>query len=170
MTTRIVPHDQEWAEAFLTEARGLKRVIGENCTALHHIGSTAIPGILAKPIIDILGEVRWLDRMEAVSGNVEALGYEAMGAYGIDGRRYFRKVDGQGRRTHHLHIFEEGSPHIERHLAFSDFLRFHPQKALEYSALKSALIESGTQYQEGKSAFVTNTEAEAIDWYRTVNR
>lgn len=166
MTVHIAAHDQAWAQTFATEAHSLKAAVPLNFIALHHIGSTAIPGILAKPIIDILGVVSSLDRFDAVSGHIEALGYQAMGAYGIDGRRYFRKTDRHGRRTHHLHIFETGSPHIERHLAFRDFLRTYAEKAAEYSALKSSLIESGVPYQEGKTEFVINTLAEAIDWYR----
>lgn len=169
-TVHIAAHDPGWAAAFAAEAHALKAAAPESFLALHHIGSTAVPGILAKPIIDILGVVSSLNGLDAVSGHIEALGYQAMGTFGIDGRRYFRKTDGHGRRTHHLHVFEAGSPHIERHLAFRDFLRVHPQKAVEYSDLKTALVESGAPYQDGKAAFVMKTEAEAIDWYRSVNQ
>jgi GrpB-like predicted nucleotidyltransferase (UPF0157 family) len=138
--------------------------MGETCIALHHIGSTAIPGILAKPIIDLLGVARSFERLDGATGRIESLGYTAMGAFGIEGRRYFRKDDAEGRRTNHLHVFESGSPHIERHLAFRDYLRRYPVKAGEYSALKAELVASGAPYQDGKDAFVKAAEAEAINW------
>lgn len=166
MAPLVVPHDPEWAAAFAAETRALAAAIGETCTALHHIGSTAVPGILAKPIIDMLGVARSFERLDGATGRIEALGYTAMGAFGIEGRRYFRKDDAEGRRTHHLHVFETGSPHIKRHLAFRDYLRSHPEKAREYSALKAALVASGAPYQDGKDAFVKAAEAEAINWRR----
>ena len=167
MAPLVVPHDPEWAAAFAAEARALTVAMGETCTALHHIGSTAIPGILAKPIIDILGEVSSFELPDGATGRIKSLGYTALGAFGIEGRRYFRKDDAQGRRTHHLHLFEPGSLHIERHLAFRDYLRSHPEKAGEYSALKEALVDSGVPYQDGKGAFVKAAEAEAINWRRS---
>lgn len=165
MAPLVVPHDPEWAAAFVAEARALTGAMGETCTALHHIGSTAIPGILAKPIIDILGEVSSFELLDGATGRIESLGYTAMGEFGIEGRRYFRKDDAEGRRTHHLHVFEAVSLHIDRHLAFRDYLLRHPAKAAEYSALKAALVASGTPYQDGKNAFVKAAEAEAINWW-----
>jgi GrpB-like predicted nucleotidyltransferase (UPF0157 family) len=167
MAPLVVPHNPEWAAAFAAEARALTGAMGETCTGLHHIGSTAVPGILAKPIIDILGEVSSFELLDGATGCIESLGYTAMGTFGIEGRRYFRKDDAQGHRTHHLHVFEAGSLHIERHLAFRDYLRSHPEKAGEYSALKEALVDSGVPYQDGKGAFVKAAEAEAINWRRS---
>lgn len=167
MTAVVVPHDPAWASAFEVEARQLEAALGTNCLRLHHIGSTAISGIFAKPIIDILGVVQRLERLDAVAGSLEALGYEAMGAYGIDGRRYFRKQDETGRRTHHMHVFEAGSPHIERHLAFRDYLRHHPEIAAEYSAKKLGILEADQLYQETKDRYVSRLEAVALAWYRS---
>lgn len=167
MAPLVVPHDPEWAAAFAAEARSLTVAMGETCTAVHHIGSTAIPGVLAKPIIDMLGVVGSFEMLGSAIGRMQLLGYTAMGAFGIEGRRYFRKDGAQGRRTHHLHVFEAGSLHIERHLAFRDYLRSHPEKAGEYSALKEALVASGVAYQDGKNAFVKLAEAEAINWRRS---
>mgnify|MGYP000440740499 CR=1 FL=1 len=89
-----------------------------------------------------------------------------MGAFGIEGRRYFRKDDSGGNRTHLLHVFKAGSPHIERHLAFSDYLRSHPDKAAEYSALKAGIVSSGAPYQKARDPFVQRIEAQALAWYR----
>lgn len=128
MNDLIVPHDPAWAMAFAEERNAVEAVLNHVLVAVHHIGSTAIPGILAKPIIDLLCVVTSLEELDRASGRMEGLGYEAMGAFGIDGRRYFRKIDASGTRTHHLHAFEAGSHHIVRHLAFRDYLRSHPQK------------------------------------------
>jgi len=101
---------------------------------------------------------------------MQRLGYDVLGAYGIQGRRYFRKFDEAGRRTHHLHVFEHKSPHIERHLAFRDYLQQNPSKAAEYSKLKARVTSDGViswnDYMDAKDPFITATEKEAVDWYR----
>jgi GrpB-like predicted nucleotidyltransferase (UPF0157 family) len=145
----------------------IAKAIPDTLIALHHIGSTSVPGLAAKPIIDMLAEVPTLDALDAASAKLDALGYEAMGAFGIEGRRYFRKTDPAGRRTHHLHAFERGSPHLVRHLAFRDYLRAHPEKAAAYGALKLALLEDGGSretYQDAKAPFVAEIEREALAW------
>lgn len=162
MNSLVIPHDAAWQNAFLVEADQLQRTLEPALQALHHIGSTAIPGILAKPIIDMLAVAHSLDAIDQCSGGLEALGYQPMGAFGIEGRRYFRKSDAAGHRTHHLHVFEAGSPHIQRHLTFRDYLMAHPGKAAEYSGLKSQL-EPET-YQDAKGPLIARLESEAIIW------
>ncbi|MEM1378824.1 MAG: GrpB family protein [Pseudomonadota bacterium] len=111
---------------------------------------------------------------DAKARGLEGLGYEAVGAYGIAGRRYFRKNDSNGIRTHHLHVFEEGSPHIERHLAFRDYLIAHPEIAHEYSSLKERLTRhealSRDNYVDGKGPFIGRVEPQAVKWFRNLNR
>lgn len=166
----VVPYSPEWPEAFAAEAYAIAQALPDVTLTIRHIGSTAIPGILAKPIIDMLGEARSLKQIDSASRSLEALGYEAMGAFGIAGRRYFRKDHASGQRTHHLHVFEAESPHVERHIAFRDYLRAHPQIAKAYSDLKANL--TGTQgndpgaYVAGKAHFVSATEEAALAWYR----
>jgi GrpB-like predicted nucleotidyltransferase (UPF0157 family) len=162
----VVPHDQGWRLAFDEEAARLHDVLGDRLQSVHHIGSTAIPGILAKPIIDMLAVTGSLDALDQVSGRIEVLGYERLGEFGIEGRRYFRKSDEKGRRTHHLHVFQAGSLHIERHLAFRDYLKTFPDKAAAYSTLKAEL-EPGT-YQAAKGPLVAILEAEALAWVRRI--
>ncbi|MEM9740929.1 MAG: GrpB family protein [Pseudomonadota bacterium] len=170
----VVPHDPNWAMAFKEEANALERALGPISIQLHHIGSTAIPGILAKPIIDLLGVVTQLSDVDARANMFESLGYEVMGAYGIEGRRYFRKFDRDGTRTHHLHVFQEGSQHAERHLAFRDYLRAHPKVATEYSALKERLTRGDAvtwdRYLDGKDPFIARVEPQAIAWFRNHRR
>lgn len=170
MVNIVVPHDRNWETAFEIEARSISLSLGESAITLHHIGSTAIAGILAKPIIDLLGVVRVLERLDAQSSAMEGLGYEVMGAYGIEGRRYFRKIDQTGQRTHHLHVFAHGSPHIERHLAFRDYLRSHFDVAADYSDLKASLTVGKTPswegYMEGKDPFIAAVQKDALHWFK----
>lgn len=137
-----VSYDPAWPAAYMDEAARLVAALGPALVALHHIGSTTVPGLRAKPIIDLLAEGTSLAAVDRAAPQIVALGYEAMGAFGIQGRRYFRKTDAAG-RTHHLHAFEAGSPHVHRHLAFRDYLRAHPQEAAAYAALKIQLLADG---------------------------
>lgn len=162
----IVAYNPLWKQDFAAEANAVASAVGPRLTMVHHIGSTAIAGILAKPVIDMLAVSTSLDALNTATPALAALGYQAMGAYGIAGRLYFRKDDAVGRRTHHLHGYAAGSPQIERHLAFRDYLRAHPDIARQYSALKQQLIADGVDYIEGKAPFVLATEAQALAWYR----
>lgn len=170
MPILVVSHYPNWQIAFADEAKLIFTSLGHSAIDLHHIGSTSISGILAKPIIDLLGVVPAVDRLESQSSLLETLGYEVMGAYGIEGRHYFRKTDATGNRTHHLHVFESGSPHIERHLAFRDYLIAHPDVAMEYSRLKARLAANDTtmrsNYIDGKAPFVEAVQRDALIWAR----
>ena len=169
MTVELKAHDPEWKVAFATEAELLRHAFGAPLIAVHHIGSTAIPGIMAKPIIDILCVVDSLSSVDAANSRMIANGYVPKGENGIVGRRYFQKFDGDGVRSHHIHVFQTGSPHIERHLAFRDYLIAHPDKAQAYSAWKTELLQSGIvtreAYQNGKSCVVELLQSEALCWY-----
>ncbi len=163
-----IPHNPQWKQLFTQERTDLDQALGDQAIAIDHIGSTSIPDILAKPIIDILIEVASLDRLDESNPAIESLGYEVMGEFGIETRRYFRKSNPQGTRTHHIHAFAIGSPHLQRHLAFRDYLIAYPAKAQEYSQLKANLIANPSitleTYIAGKNAFIKQAEAEAITW------
>lgn len=164
----VVPHDPAWKSKFQEESGHISRALSENVLAIHHIGSTAIPGIHAKPIIDILLLVADINLLDEQSPAMERLGYEAMGEYGIKGRRYFRKEDALGNRTHHVHAFERDNPEYERHLAFRDYMIAHPEEAQQYSLLKQELAQVHPEdieaYMDGKDPFIKEHEAKAIDW------
>lgn len=169
MSVIVLPHDPAWSNAFDAEAGAIRDAFGAPIT-LFHIGSTSIPGILAKPIIDLLAGVEDLARVDQDTAAFEGLGYEALGAFGIDGRRYFRKITKTGVRTHHLHIFANGSPQIERHLAFRDYLRAMPEVAAAYSDLKARLTRtdvSSEDYMDGKDPFIKRVEQDALLWAKT---
>ena len=162
-----MPHSPDWAAAFRDEAERLRAALGEEVVAVHHVGSTAIPGIKAKPIIDVLLEAREVERLDDFGLEMTALGYEARGEFGIPGRRFFVKHT-EGRRTHHIHAFTTGNPELERHLAFRDFMISHPKEAAAYGRLKEDLarrfptdIEA---YMDGKDAFIKEMEKRALAW------
>ena len=163
-----VPHNPAWQQAFEREARQIAQTLGDNVVAIHHIGNTAIPSIYAKPIIDLLPVVRAIALVDQHNSTMAAQGYEAMGEYGIAGRRYFRKHDAAGVRTHHVHVFEVGSAHIERHLTFRDYLRSHPAEAQAYSDLKRRLAQIHPAdieaYMDGKDGFIKAIDAKAAVW------
>ncbi len=99
---------------------------------------------------------------------MESLGYEVMGEYGIPGRRYFRKDNQAGIRTHHIHAFEAGSAEVARHLAFRDYMIAHPGDAQRYSELKRQLAEEHPQspdgYMDGKDGFIKEMDRRAAQW------
>ena len=168
---KVVPHNPQWRDAFEAEAKQVAAALGENVVAIHHIGSTAIPDIYAKPVVDLLVEVRDITEVDGRSSAMESLGYEVMGEYGIPGRRYFRKDGREGVRTHNIHAFEAGSAEVERHLAFRDYMIAHPGDAQRYSELKRKLAEEHPQsmdgYMDGKDGFIKEMDRRAAQWRRS---
>ena len=134
----VVAYDPQWPVRFAEEAARLAPVFGDTLLAIHHIGSTSMPGMAAKPIIDIMPVVCQIELVDQCNPAMQALGYEPRGEYGIAGRRYF--VKGQGNdRSHHVHVFAADHPDVARHLDFRDFLIAHPPEAEAYASLKQAL-------------------------------
>jgi GrpB-like predicted nucleotidyltransferase (UPF0157 family) len=169
MTRRIkvVPYDPKWPGLFEREAEEITSVFGGEVVAIHHIGSTAIPHVSAKPIIDVLVEVQDIEKVDCFNEAMINRGYQPRGEFGIPGRRYFIKGC-DATRTHHLHIFQTGHPSIERHLNFRDYMIAHPEEAQAYSHLKEELaqrfpddIES---YMAGKDGLIKETERKARTW------
>ena len=164
----VVPHDPRWRDRFEAEAKQVEAALGQNAVAVHHIGSTAIPDIHAKPVIDLLVEAEDIAEVDARSPAMELLGYQVMGEYGIPGRRYFRKDDPEGTRTHHVHAFQAGSAEVERHLAFRDYMIAHPAEAQRYGELKRKLAEEHPHdmdgYMDGKDGFIKEMDRRAAEW------
>jgi GrpB-like predicted nucleotidyltransferase (UPF0157 family) len=164
----VVPHDRHWQNLFKAESQQLAVAFGDNAIAIHHIGSTAIATSYAKPIIDILIEVKDINKVDDRNTQIESSGYIAMGEFGIVGRRFFRKDNKNGIRTHHIHTFETISPQIDRHLAFRDYLKSHPEAAREYSELKQQLAQQYPtdieSYMDGKDGFIREIDKQAAAW------
>ncbi len=142
--------------------------LGEILVTVHHIGSTAVPGLAAKPIIDLMPVVTDLDRLDREQERIEALGYGWHGEFGIPGRRYCTLSNEQGLRLVQLHFFEAGSLQIERHLAFRDYLRTHPETAAAYEKEKRRARDlhpdDSHAYTDQKAAWIRNMEATALNW------
>jgi GrpB-like predicted nucleotidyltransferase (UPF0157 family) len=164
----VVPHNPNWRIEFEKEAGQIAAALGGTLVAIHHIGSTAIHSIYAKPVIDMLVEVRDISEVDAHDSAMELLGYEVMGEFGIPTRRYFRKDNQDGIRTHQVHTYEASSPQIKRHLAFRDFMNAHPEEAQKYSELKRKLAaEHPTDidgYMDGKDDFIKEMDRRAAKW------
>jgi GrpB-like predicted nucleotidyltransferase (UPF0157 family) len=153
----IVDYDPQWPVRYEEERERIIIAIGNDIDDIEHIGSTAVPGLAAKPIIDILVIVPALAQVEQSVQPLEKLGYEYMGDSGIPGRHIFIKRE-QGLRSFHLHMSKADQYTSMQALVFRDFLRLHPQDAREYSELKKALAEQyGVDregYTNGKTTFI----------------
>lgn len=170
----LAPHNAAWAAAFEREAATISHALSDLPIELHHIGSTAIPRIVAKPVIDMLGDVPALDALDASTHRLTALGYEALGEFGIPGRRYFRKNARDHARTHQLHCFASNSLEIRRHLDFRDYLLAFPEAAAAYATLKQQLTaRCGSDmevYSDGKTEFIRAIERRAGAWRQETSR
>jgi GrpB-like predicted nucleotidyltransferase (UPF0157 family) len=167
----VVPHNPTWEQAFEREAALLRRIFGGQLVAVHHFGSTAIPGICAKPVIDILLTVQEIAFADQVTPQLGELGYHAVGEYGISGRRFFYKGTDEA-RSHHLHVYQFDNPHILRHLAFRDYMCSHPISARRYGQLKEELARQFSEnidgYNAGKNDFVQREERRALAWWEKI--
>jgi GrpB-like predicted nucleotidyltransferase (UPF0157 family) len=169
----LVGHNPHWSAAALAEASVLHDVLGSALLIVHHIGSTAIPGLRAKPILDLLPIVRSIGEMDLSKTNLEQIGYDWWGEFGLSGRRYVTKNEpGTGRRLVQLHCYEIGTPDIDRHLAFRDYLRERPEIVASYEQEKArcrALYPDDSHaYGACKSAWIGAVETAALaDWRRS---
>lgn len=163
----VVPYDPRWPRQFEVAAEQLRAVLGASLLVVHHIGSTSVPGLPAKPILDLMPVVRSLDEVDAANSAMQYLGYTPRGEYGIPGRRYFIQEQ-HGERTQHVHVFEEGDPNVARHLVLRDFLCAHPEQAKRYSELKRHLAErfpnDAERYASGKEELISELQALASAW------
>ncbi|MFY9510835.1 MAG: GrpB family protein [Rubrivivax sp.] len=162
-TIEVVSFDESWTRQFETEAWLLEALLrGES--RIHHIGSTSVPGLAAKPIVDILIEIDDVARLDAFGERFRSLGYEPRGENGIPGRRYF--VKGSPERTHQIHAFTTGSHDALRHLAVRDYLRGHPDECQAYAQvkLKAAAVCGNDihRYVALKSGFLSSLEMRAL--------
>lgn len=159
----IEPYDPAWPELFERERALLEPVLGGVVTGgIHHAGSTAVPGLDAKPVIDVLVGVADLDAPRASVEALAALGYSHAPTYRAGEMLWFCKPSPE-RRTHHLHLVPTGSPRFRAELGFRDHLRMHRDVAAEYAELKRRLAErfedDREAYTEAKADFVARVVA-----------
>ncbi|MEO9970098.1 MAG: GrpB family protein [Hyphomonadaceae bacterium] len=166
---RIVAYNPLWTKLFSVEAGCLSDRLGPILIGSHHIGSTAIPNLPAKPIIDILLEVETLSLLDAQDSTFASCGYDIRGAYGIEGRRYFNKRPTVEMPGFHVHAYKAGSYQVHRHLAFRNYLRLKPDIATEYADIKRSLSDSKgiltPDYQAAKKPWVDAMSLEALSHF-----
>lgn len=153
---QIVPYDPAWETLFAAERERIAAAIGSYVLAIEHVGSTAVPNLAAKPILDIAIGVAALDIVPACVGPLEGLGYEYKGENGLPERHYFTR--GVPLRTHHLHLVVMGQYQWSTLVPFRDHLRRNPQTLAEYQQLKEDLAaqfpHDRAAYTDGKAKFI----------------
>jgi GrpB-like predicted nucleotidyltransferase (UPF0157 family) len=161
-SVRVVEYDPAWPERFDALARRAAEALGELVLAVEHVGSTSIPGLAAKPVIDLDVVVRKEDVPRAIE-RLAGIGYVHRGDLGMPGREAFRTPPGE--EKHHLYLCVPESPGYRDHLLFRDYLRAHPEAVREYADLKRRLADrhrhDGDAYQRAKSAFIDDVTRRA---------
>ena len=160
----VLPYDERWTQDFLEIKDELSNALGQLAMEIEHVGSTSVPGLSAKPIIDIDVVIKDCALLEEIIAVLEKNGYRHEGDLGIVGREAFGYEGKEHLKKHHLYVCPEDSPELKRHIAFRDYLRTHPDAVREYSRIK----EEGAgrypndieRYIEYKSPFIEKTYAE----------
>lgn len=158
-TIEVVPYDSKWPAIYEAIASKIKSVLGDNLIEIHHIGSTSVPGLAAKPVIDVIALV---NAFEITIPLFESIGFESRGEMYLPFRQYFR----QGKEVN-LHVYEKASPEVLLNLCFRDYLLGHEAARNEYQGLKYSLLEDErvalkdhgnfTNYNLGKDEFIRKT-------------
>jgi GrpB-like predicted nucleotidyltransferase (UPF0157 family) len=155
----VVPYDPAWAESFELLRDRVAAVLGDLAVGIEHVGSTAVPGCAAKPIVDVDVVIRHADDLPEVVQRLATLGYTHLGDLGIVGREAFRASPSDLPR-HHLYVCASGAASLQAHLILRDALRGDPGLAAAYGALKCDLAQryrdDRDSYAEGKTAFITS--------------
>jgi GrpB-like predicted nucleotidyltransferase (UPF0157 family) len=166
---RIVEYDPAWPRVAATEIARIGAAVGEAAVRIEHVGSTAVPGLSAKPIIDLQLAVADVDARSLYVEPLEGLGY----LFAPDPASpdfHFFGLPAARPRTHHLHVCAAGSEDERRHLAVRDYLRAHPDEVSAYADLKRGLVARAPgdrlAYIEGKDPYVAALERRALAWNR----
>ena len=159
----ITEYDSSWPSLFEEEKKRLSQILPPEIV-IKHIGSTSVPGLAAKPVIDIMIGVPSLELADEMCIEpIKELGYTYVPEYEkqIPERRYFRKLNKEEIPTHHIHLVEHNSPWWNRHMQFRDYLRQHPDAVQEYALLKKELasqFSDTNKYASAKTKFVKKIE------------
>lgn len=156
----VLPYDEAWKKDFEEIKAELMAVLDGLVLSVEHVGSTSVPGLAAKPIIDIDVVIEDTDCFEKVKTALETIGYQHEGDLGIPDREAFKYDGKEHLRKHHLYVCAKDSDELKRHLSFRDYLRTHPEAVKEYGRIK----EEGARlypndidsYIEYKAPFIEN--------------
>lgn len=155
-TIVVVPYNEQWPEQYANIAQTLSQIIGAHLIDIHHIGSTSVPNLPAKPIIDVLVVVDDILFIDTLNEQFADFGCVIKGENGMPFRRFFYNSDKEN--ACNIHIYQQGNPEISRHLLFRDYMIKHPNEALAYANLKKQLAKNFDDdifsYLTGKENFV----------------
>jgi GrpB-like predicted nucleotidyltransferase (UPF0157 family) len=169
LAIRIVDYDEGWPRRARSEIRRIEAALGPVAVRCEHIGSTSVPGLAAKPIVDLLVSVGSLEPRDAYVEPLEELGYLFVPDPDSPDRHFFARPP-ERPRTHHVHVCRAGGLEELRHLAFRDYLRAHPEEAAAYEAVKREVAarhrHDRLAYIAGKEAHVRALEERALIWSR----
>jgi GrpB-like predicted nucleotidyltransferase (UPF0157 family) len=164
---RIVDYDPAWPELAAAEARRVEAALGDAAVRVDHVGSTAVPGMAAKPIVDLQASVAEIGRTDLYVPALERLGYLFAPDPDSPDFHFFGKP-AERPRSFHLHVCAAGGEHERRHLALRDYLRAHPEEARRYAERKRDLVAARPgdrlAYIEGKLGYVEALERRALGW------
>lgn len=160
--------NEQWAEDYKKEEKILKEVLGDKLIEVHHIGSTSIPGLKAKPVIDILAVIPSLENINEVEELLKDYDYSNRGSQGVPDRMFFAKGP-EDSRTHYVHFVEPGSKTYYNQIYFKRYLIEHPEYIKKYCELKQELAEKFAddrpKYTGGKNEFITDVLNKAKEEY-----
>jgi GrpB-like predicted nucleotidyltransferase (UPF0157 family) len=155
----IEDYDPRWPEVFADIRDQISSTLSGLAQRIEHVGSTAVPGLAAKPIIDLIVVINTCEDLHAVIRNLEATGYHHEGDLGLPGREAFTTAPDMS--AHHLYVCADDDLHLARQLLFRDFLRTHPATAAAYARLKRSLARQyrydRSAYTDAKSTFIEQT-------------
>jgi len=169
----LLPHDPAWAEQATQHATVVTGILGPLLTYERAGEGGRVTELVAKPVIDLLPLVSSVEAVDPLQGAFEAAGFCWYGEYGLPGRRYLNRDDPEtGERLTNVHIYAADNPEVERHLAFREYVRAHPDVAGEYEAVKLVCAAQHPTdiygYMDCKDTVCKEIEAAAVAWYRTV--
>lgn len=168
--TLLVAPDDNWPALAQSECDRWRATLSDGLMTIHHIGSTSVAGLPAKPVIDLLPVFDSEANADAAKSAIEGLGYEWLGAFGLEGRRYARLDDAKGQRRIQAHAYVHDHPDIRRHLAFRDALRGNRMLRAAYTREKArcAALHAGDVHAYGacKSDWIAKAEAKALEKYQ----
>jgi len=165
----LVEYNEEWKAIFTREAINIKTALPDIVKNIEHIGSTSIPGMIAKPQIDILVVVTDLDLVPLCYQQMESLGYVSQGReYVGNGDEYFTKDTEDGRRIVSVHVFQECNPHINKYIFFREYIKSHPLEMELYIKIKTDLYakyaDNYEAYDTEKDTLMTPLKQRAFEW------
>ncbi|HCN61677.1 MULTISPECIES: GrpB family protein [Mammaliicoccus] len=170
MKVRLSEYDPKWSKSFENECDAMREIFGDEIVRFEHFGSTSVLGMKAKPVVDMMILVKDINEIDNFNDQLELLGYDVAGEWGIEGRRLLRK--GGDNRSHHIHIYQQDHPEIYRHLVMRDYLKEHSEEVKSYSDFKEKLAnkyDETIEYSKAKKEFVSQLEQRAIQYYKDRN-